>query len=150
MAIVIDVTCSGPLFDGRAAQYIAEGTRAARDDLVARGLVIVRALFAASIRFPTGRFAGSITTTEQSVTYSTAGHHKVYTMPVVVEDPATDTVVTTDLATYGPWLEGTGSRNQTTRFKGYFGYRRTAQQLDGEAQEIADKALAPYIARCNE
>lgn len=35
-------------------------------------------------------------------------------------------------AIYGPWLEGTGSRNQTTRFKGYSSFRKTAQWLDKE------------------
>lgn len=31
---------------------------------------------------------------------------------------------------YGPWLEGTGSRNASTRFKGYRSFRRTAQWLN--------------------
>jgi len=30
---------------------------------------------------------------------------------------------------YGPWLEGVGSRNTTTRFKGYSMFRRTRQWL---------------------
>ena len=37
---------------------------------------------------------------------------------------------------YGPWLEGTGSRNQTTRFKGYASFRRTGQWLEKEAPRI--------------
>lgn len=32
-------------------------------------------------------------------------------------------------AVYGPWLEGTGSRNDTTRFKGYASFRKTEQWL---------------------
>jgi hypothetical protein len=31
---------------------------------------------------------------------------------------------------YGPWLEGTGSRNQTTRFKGYASFRRVRDWLE--------------------
>jgi hypothetical protein len=30
---------------------------------------------------------------------------------------------------YGPWLEGTGSRNKTTRFKGYHLWRQTNQMI---------------------
>lgn len=44
---------------------------------------------------------------------------------------------------YGPWLEGTGSRNQSTRFKGYASFRKTAQWLDREKIAI----LGPQIRR---
>jgi hypothetical protein len=30
---------------------------------------------------------------------------------------------------YGPWLEGVGSRNKTSRFKGHFHFRKTQQQI---------------------
>jgi hypothetical protein len=38
---------------------------------------------------------------------------------------------------YGPWLEGTGSRNKTTRFKGYRTFRQITQQADADAKRIA-------------
>lgn len=47
---------------------------------------------------------------------------------------------------YGPWLEGTGSRNRTTRFKGYATYRRTTQELNRRAQTIADYTAREYVA----
>ena len=31
---------------------------------------------------------------------------------------------------YGPWLEGTSRRNQSTRFKGYHSFRNTVQWLN--------------------
>lgn len=37
---------------------------------------------------------------------------------------------------YGPWLEGTGSRNQSTRFKGYAAFRRTTQWLNTKADRV--------------
>lgn len=40
---------------------------------------------------------------------------------------------------YGPWLEGTGSRNQTTRFKGYSLWRKTRDKIDGMTQGIFQK-----------
>lgn len=37
---------------------------------------------------------------------------------------------------YGPWLEGISSRNATTRFKGYFSFRKTSQWLNKEAPGV--------------
>lgn len=37
---------------------------------------------------------------------------------------------------YGPWLEGTGSRNSTTRFKGYRTFRTVKQDLDAKTPGI--------------
>lgn len=37
---------------------------------------------------------------------------------------------------YGPWLEGEGSRNLTTPFKGYRTFRKVAQQIDRKAPEL--------------
>ena len=47
---------------------------------------------------------------------------------------------------YGPWLEGTGSRNQTTRFKGYASFRKTAQYIQKEKLGPAlEKAAARIV-----
>ncbi len=70
-----------------------------------------------------------------------------YTMPVFVDRD--ETVVTTDLASYGPWLEGTGSRNLTTRFKGYHSFRLAGQQLSAESEVIAEQVLIKYIQGMN-
>lgn len=37
---------------------------------------------------------------------------------------------------YGPWLEGTGSRNSSTRFKGYRTFRTVKQELDSKTPGI--------------
>lgn len=47
---------------------------------------------------------------------------------------------------YGPWLEGTGSRNKTTRFKGYRTFRYVSQRVERNADRIAERALRPYLA----
>lgn len=138
------VRTSGPLFDGRAAEEIRKGTEAIRRDLAREGERLAVSAFSSMIRANTGRFLSSITSTSSSRSYSTHG----YTLPVVV-DSREETVVTTDLATYGPWLEGTGSRNETTRFKGYHGFRQAAQELSRSAQAIADRTIQPFIRRCN-
>lgn len=48
---------------------------------------------------------------------------------------------------YGPWLEGTGSRNYpVTRFRGYATFRRTRALVDRKAPAIAQELLARYKA----
>lgn len=43
--------------------------------------------------------------------------------------------------------EGVGSRNKTTRFKGYFVFRRISQRLDRQAKHIAERRTPPMGAR---
>jgi len=144
-----DVHITGPIFDGTADRAMREGQLAVRHKLADKGESKVRAIFESMIRVNRGVFLGSVTQTDESRTFAWGGGNgKVYTMPIVVEDPAVETIVTTENACYGPWLQGTGSRNMTTRFKGYHGYTLAAQELDAEAEGIADAELQPYIERC--
>ena len=48
---------------------------------------------------------------------------------------------------YGPWLEGTGSRNRTTRFKGYASFRRAVGQTKRDAQRVADAVVRRWLPR---
>jgi len=51
---------------------------------------------------------------------------------------------------YGPWLEGTSSRNQTTRFKGYASFRRVKQWLEkGIASRVMKKHVKILTMRMN-
>jgi len=52
-------------------------------------------------------------------------------------------------AIYGAWLEGVASRNKRSRFKGYFLWRRTAQKVRINTIQIANKAVASFVARMN-
>lgn len=156
MSLDFTVHISGPVFDGTAARAMREGQQAVRHKLADTGEDKVRGIFESRIKVNHGVFLGTVTQTDESRVYAWEGNwtrdgqqvSRVYTMPIVVEDPAVETIVTTELAMYGPWLEGTGSRNMTTRFKGYFGYRLAAQELDVEAEGIADAELQPFIQRC--
>lgn len=162
---MIIVESSGPVFDGRAAAAMEAGTLAVRHELANDVERKVRQNFLGSIRDDRGVFLGTITTTDVTRTYVFGGAwtrdtdrlgggtqeiHRTYTLPIVVEDPVTDTIVTTGDAMYGPWLEGTGSRNRTTRFKGYFGFRRASDEIQLSVERIAEVTLQPFTARCNE
>jgi hypothetical protein len=48
---------------------------------------------------------------------------------------------------YGHWLEGTGSRNATSRFKGYWSFRRSAGWTRDQAHRIVATVMARYLAR---
>ena len=46
---------------------------------------------------------------------------------------------------YGPWLEGVGSRNATTRFKGYAMFRRAHQRVERATTPTVTKALQRHL-----
>lgn len=48
---------------------------------------------------------------------------------------------------YGPWLEGVGSRNRTTRFKGYFTFRKVTSRLQQKKGYVTDRAIRKALRR---
>ena len=71
-----------------------------------------------------------------------------YQRAIGVRDRGHGEVVTDGGVIYGPWLEGTGSRNARSRFKGYAAFRKATQRLAREAEETAQKMLdGTYLGR---
>lgn len=143
-----DVETRGPMFDGRADAELDRAVHEIRVKVADDGLKMVRGLLLDSIRDNRGVYISRTEVIEDSHVFVTRGKRKTYTIPVVA-DRSTEDVVTVDLATYGPWIEGTGSRNETTRFKGYHAFRRASQQLELVAERVADDAIKPYIEEMN-
>ena len=123
MTVVVHV--SGPLFDGRAAGAVEAFLDDARRAVADQGANDVRAELGRVLRNPTGFYQSRVTTNAAAGT----------------------NVVTDGGVVYGPWLEGVGSRNQATRFKGYATFRRVTARLQDKAADIAARELAPYLAR---
>ena len=48
---------------------------------------------------------------------------------------------------YGPWLEGVGSRNERSRFKGYRMFRNAFQRLESIKAEIVRKHINRSVDR---
>ena len=48
---------------------------------------------------------------------------------------------------YGAWLEGTGSRNATTRFKGYGSFRKVRQWLENQKLSVLKKHMRKAVLR---
>jgi hypothetical protein len=122
----VEVTAKGPVFDGRAKAALAAFERAAEDAVADYGVTAVRETLHGVLRNPTGHYESTI--------------HS---------DRSGPNAEVLDGTIYGPWLEGTGSRNHTTRFKGYATFRRTTQKIQARAAEIAERHLPPYLRRMN-
>lgn len=119
--VKVSVHADGPLFDGRAQVIMERSVRDMEEHLASVGADMVRAQLMRVLRKQTPYYRLQITTQEHP------GNHVVTDQDVV----------------YGPWLEGTGSRNKTTRFKGYATFRRITQKLNQEKVRI----LQPYVDR---
>lgn len=71
-----------------------------------------------------------------------------YRTRITVERGRGGYMVTDQGVIYGPWLEGTGSRNApVTRFRGYATFRRVKPIVDRDANRIAIQLLNRYQAR---
>lgn len=115
----------GPLFDGRAAAAVEAFLNAAKDDIAQEGVNLVQRRLGQVLKNPTGFYESRITTERRS----------------------DDRAVTDSGVVYGPWLEGVGSRNQSSRFKGYRTFRETTQELQAAAPDIAEGLLRQFTGR---
>jgi hypothetical protein len=113
----------GPVFDGRAARTAHELVRFLRRTVAEVGEHDVERT-ASQFQNPTGNW-------QRHVHSSTRGLYDVIDDPVV----------------YNAWLEGTGSRNRTSRFKGYAMWRRSTQALRRKVPAIARGAIGPFLRR---
>ena len=118
------VTTSGPFFE-RFDEVMEEIVAAVAKELGDVGRETVLAGLNATLRNPTGAYASRITN------YASRGQSRVHDQ----------------MGIYGPWLEGTGSRNATTRFKGYANFRQATQQLDRMAVDIAERVIAEHLRK---
>lgn len=126
MATGVEVRMTGPLFDGTLEREVGLGLDEGREAVADRGVDLVRARLDQSVRNGTG-----------------------YASSRVVRDVGrtSDTDVVHDLVIYGAWLEGTSSRNRTTRFKGYRSFRRARQELEAQAVALAEPHVARRVTR---
>jgi hypothetical protein len=118
----IEVDVSGPVGDGRAEGAVARYREDVADTVAGQGVAEVHLILDRTIRQPT----------------------PYYETQIAVSSVGTDRVVHDRDVIYGPWLEGVGSRNRTTRFKGYFAFRIAAQMLRQQGTGLAEQVLRRY------
>lgn len=117
-------TFSGPLFDQGSA-VMDDIVAAVAKELGDVGRETVLAGLKHTLRNPTGAYESRI------VNYASAFQSRVHDQ----------------MSVYGPWLAGTGSRNATTRFKGYANWRNATQQLDRMAGAIAERVIGEHLRK---
>lgn len=114
-----DVDYDGPLFNGRAIKIFDDFAKDAENDIAKAALRGIKRRFHVKFRHPTGRY-------ESNVKISSAG---------------SDTQISDGGIVYGPWLEGIGKKNRTSRFKGYHSFEEAANEIDGRAEDIAERTF---------
>ena len=117
---------SGPIADGHAGEVLDRYAKDVRQAVADRGTELLRS-------FPmdkTGRARGGFQANLRIVDRGAA---------LAIPAPMIRGV------TWGPWLEGTSKRNQSTRFKGYHLFRKTRLELDRQAGPIAEQVLLKYL-----
>lgn len=119
------IKTSGPVFDGRATAALKDFMEDTEKTVAEEGERMIVSTLGHVLRHPTGYYVSRVHTEQ------TASAYQVNDSSVV----------------YGNWLEGTSSRNRTTRFKGYHHWRLTAQKLQQKAPHIAQRLLGRYLRR---
>lgn len=112
----------GPIFDRRAAQIFADYAEDLEEEGADWALDDIRSTFHSHFRQPTGFYESNVTT------------HRTATGMEVWDGGVAGPV-------YGPWLEGVGSRNNTTRFKGYHAFRNAASRLQQRIEGMGERLM---------
>lgn len=120
---VVEIDLNGPLFDGRALAAVDAFLEDAKDAVAGQASAEVHLILDRSIRHPT----------------------PYYETQVHVERAGTDRSVNDRGVVYGPWLEGVGSRNLTTRFKGYHAFRIATQLVEQQVDRLVEPALRRHL-----
>lgn len=115
-----DSRALGPLFDGRAQRYFREFAEELEEEAAEWALGHIKDTFHTHFKHPTGSYESHVRVRKEF------GH-------AVVTDGGWAGPV------YGPWLEGVGSRNASSRFKGYRAFRKAAEALDRRIDEIGER-----------
>lgn len=115
-------TTSGALFDRRANQIFEEFTEDLEGEGAEWALSHIRGTFHTHFKHPTGYYESHVEI------------HNTSTGLEVWDGGEAGPV-------YGPWLEGVGSRNSSTRFKGYHAFRKAATALEARIESMGERLL---------
>ena len=124
----VTVITKGPMFDGRAVRALDRLADDATEQVADQGVTDVRQFLDSVLKNPTGFYQSRIQTDRKTRDRS---------------------VVTDSQVVYGPWLAGVGSRNKTSRFKGYAHWRRVAQQLQRNVVRITRPVVRRRVRQMN-
>lgn len=121
----VEVTFTGPLFTENPEKVVGDIADAIEVELSQVVVDQIKARLDSTLQHPTGYYRSRITASNVA-----------------------DSIVVSDSGVvYGPWLEGVGSRNKATRFKGYATFRRVTQEMDAEAAKLAEPIVERELER---
>ena len=110
MTIRVSATATGPILDGLGPEKVEQAVADIVREVTELGMQRLTSAFPTGVAVKTGNYRRNV-------------HPTIYGAQAQLDDSG---------VIYGPWLEGTSSRNETTRFKGYSAFRRAAQYLQDE------------------
>lgn len=128
------VQISGPLFSPFAGQIIDDYMRSNMDFIATLGEDAAIEEMTDVFQNPSPLGSGGYRDHVKAVARSSSG-------------ASADVVIHDSGVVYGPWLAGTGSRNATTRFKGYSHWRRTAQRMEELAPQVMVSTLRQLVRK---
>ncbi len=112
------VTASGPIFNGTAKGILRDAERAMSEKVAKAAQRHIQTLGRRDFR------------------YNAAPATHFYENNIEVDRVSDGHLVHANQVIYGPWIEGTSSRNQSSRFKGYHLFRRAAQEVQNRLGDI--------------
>lgn len=121
----VSVKLKGPLLTGHDAVVIRSFLLEAEDEVAQQASSYVHQYLNTSIRHPTPYYETQITTQRL------AGDAVVHDRGIV----------------YGPWLEGTSSRNGSTRFKGYHSFQRATAATKKDVARLVLAVMRRYLGK---
>lgn len=128
----IEVTFSGPLFDGRAEEAMRRLVDESQAEVAKAAEDTWQSLMDASFRHPTDKYQSFVNIARRDP-------------DLVVNDGWPESHLP-----YGPWLEGIGSRNSpVTRFPGYFSLKRAADMVRRDTDGITAPIVDKYVREAN-
>ena len=128
MTLSINTSASGPAFDGRDAAAIARSCR--------------------QIEEKTAKFGAAIIRARQDRTFKVQTPY--YRLTVAARPDGAHMKISDTGCIYGPWLEGIGSRNRTTRFKGYFIWRKSVAEVQRHMHNLAEGEIEQALRAVGE
>lgn len=121
----IRVTTKGAVANGQAAQRLPGIIAEMNDDMGQLVHNAVKLRLGQVLQNPTGYYESRVVTdvSQGEVSISDSG------------------------VIYGPWLEGTSSRNGRSRFKGYATFRKVSQDIENKAADQAERSLGQKLVK---
>ena len=136
----VEVSASGPVFNGKAPDIVNKAVDRAIAELVQLGEQRLDMLLRPR---PAGVY---LSVSEAKKGQASTGHYRRSIHAVASHRHG---LITDGGVVYGPWLEGVSSRNDRTRFKGYASFRRVGQTLERDARRVLQAHVDKAVAELN-